>query len=42
MMHSTRFVLVDAKGTVRGYYDSEEPAAIDKMLQHARLLAHLN
>ena len=42
MMHSTRFVLVDAEGAVRGYYDSEEPAAIEKMVQHARLLAHLN
>ena len=42
MMHSTRFVLVDADGAVRGYYDSEEPAAIRNMVRHARLLAHLN
>ena len=42
MMHSTRFVLVDADGAVRGYYDSEEPAAIDNMVRHARLLARLN
>jgi len=33
VMHSTRLVLIDAKMRVRGYYDSEEPAALLKLAQ---------
>ena len=29
--HSTRFVLVDADNRVRGYYDTEDPAALDQL-----------
>jgi len=29
--HSTRFVLVDARNRVRGYYDTEDPAALDAL-----------
>jgi protein SCO1 len=37
--HSTRFVLVDAAGVVRGYYISAETEAIDRLQSHLRLLA---
>ena len=30
--HSTRFVLVDTKGRIRGYYDSGDPKSMDQML----------
>ena len=29
--HGTRFALVDRKGRIRGYYDSADPAEIDKL-----------
>ena len=38
MMHSNRFVLVDKDGRVRGYYDSDDAAAMKKLAQDARLL----
>lgn len=39
MMHSASFVLVDASHAVRGYYDSNDPAAIEKLKRdHARLI----
>ncbi len=30
-MHSTRFVLVDRRGTIRGYYDGMDDAKIDEL-----------
>jgi len=33
-MHSTRFVLIDAQGQIRGYYDSEDSEAIRVMKTH--------
>ncbi len=39
ILHSTRFVLVDGTGTIRGYYDSNEPGAMDALVDGARLLA---
>lgn len=30
-LHSTRFVLVDQSGTVRGYYQSNEPGIVNKI-----------
>ena len=31
-VHSTRMVLVDRHGQIRGYYDATEPEAITKLL----------
>jgi protein SCO1/2 len=31
-VHSTRFVLVDRRGTIRGYYDALAPDAVTKLL----------
>jgi len=39
ILHSTRFVLVDATGTIRGYYDSDEPGAMKALEGDARTLA---
>jgi protein SCO1/2 len=36
--HSTRFVLVDRNGRIRGYYLTSEPDAIPRLIEHARLL----
>jgi len=33
ILHSTRLVLVDAEGRIRGYYDATEPPAVDRLLQ---------
>lgn len=42
MQHSTRFVLVDGKGKIRGYYDTSEAAAIPKVIAdiHALVAEH--
>jgi protein SCO1 len=37
-VHSTRFVLVDRHGTIRGYYDALEPDAVTKVLADANHL----
>ncbi|HXT22668.1 MAG TPA: SCO family protein [Thermoanaerobaculia bacterium] len=37
--HSTRFVLVDAAGRVRGYYDAFDEGAVGTMLRDAAALA---
>lgn len=37
-VHSTRFILVDRKGRVRGYYDSQEDEDIQKLIHDTRLL----
>ena len=38
VMHTSRFVLVDPKGEVRGYYDSSEPEAMNRLIQDASAL----
>ena len=38
IVHSTRFVLVDGEGRIRGYYDSLEPEAMDKLRDDLRTL----
>ncbi len=40
-MHSTRFVLIDKKGQIRGYYDSKDQAALKKLETDASALAKL-
>lgn len=37
--HSTRFVLVDGRGRIRGYYDTSEAAAIPKVIADVKALA---
>jgi protein SCO1/2 len=37
-IHSTRVVLVDRKGTIRGYYDAMAPDAVTKLLADANHL----
>ena len=37
-MHSSRFILVDRTGQVRGYYDSTDSAAMNQLVRDARLL----
>jgi protein SCO1/2 len=36
--HSTRFVLVDRQGVVRGYYSSSEPKDLEKLVADIRTL----
>ncbi len=38
-VHSSRFVLVDAEGRIRGYYDSTDPEAMNVLRAHALRLA---
>lgn len=38
-LHSAKFVLVDGEGVIRGYYDSEDPAALVALEADARRLA---
>ncbi|HUP65027.1 MAG TPA: SCO family protein [Thermoanaerobaculia bacterium] len=37
-LHSTRFVLVDKEGNIRGYYDSIEKEAMAKLVDDAKAL----
>jgi protein SCO1/2 len=39
ILHSTRFVLVDAQGTIRGTYQGLDPAALRQLAADARALA---
>lgn len=39
--HSTKFVLVDQLGMIRGYYSGTEPESIDLLIMHIKLLAKL-
>lgn len=39
IFHSTKFVLVSPAGKVAGYYDSSDPASLDKLAADARALA---
>lgn len=36
--HSTKFVLIDAQARVRGWYDGNDPAALDKLSADAKRL----
>lgn len=38
-MHSTRFVLVDARGRIRGYYESDQPEGLGPLVRDIRRLA---
>jgi protein SCO1/2 len=38
IFHGTHFVLVDAEGEVRGYYDSDDEAATERLVRDARQL----
>ena len=38
IIHGSHLVLVDAELKIRGYYRSEEPAALKKLLNDAKLL----
>jgi protein SCO1 len=40
ILHSNRFVLVDADGQIRGYYNAFEPAELDQLRQDLRRLLH--
>jgi cytochrome oxidase Cu insertion factor (SCO1/SenC/PrrC family) len=37
-LHSTRFVLVDQRAQIRGYYDSQEDADLQRLRQHLQIL----
>ena len=39
-LHSLRFALVDSSGQIRGYYNSEDDEAMEKLLKDARALLH--
>ncbi len=39
LLHSTRFVLIDPKSEIRGYYDTSEPGAIPKLVADLHSLA---
>jgi protein SCO1/2 len=38
ILHSTRFVLIDRLAQIRGYYDSREEAALQRLRQHLQIL----
>lgn len=38
-LHSSRFVLVDGQARIRGYYDSEDRAALDQLVSDAMQVA---
>ncbi|HSF33464.1 MAG TPA: SCO family protein [Candidatus Tectomicrobia bacterium] len=37
-LHSTRFVLLDRRAHIRGYYESREAAALQRLRQHLQML----
>jgi len=39
LQHSTRFVLVDRRGRIRGYYDTSESSSISKVISDVKALA---
>lgn len=39
IMHGDWFVLVDGKGRIRGYYDTNDKGKLDELLENAQLLA---
>lgn len=40
IFHGSHLVLVDARGRVRGYYDPEDPDAVDRVVRDAGLLVN--
>lgn len=42
LAHSTRFVLIDQKAQIRGYYDTSEPDSIPKLVADIHKLAREN
>ena len=38
ILHSTRFVLVDAGGRIRGYYDAFQPGETERLLRELAAL----
>ena len=36
ILHSTKLVLVDRHGAIRGYYDSSDPAETQKLIRDVR------
>jgi protein SCO1 len=38
--HSGHFVLIDRRGHLRGYYDSDDWGRVETLMRHARWLAH--
>lgn len=40
IFHGTHLVLVDGQGRIRGYYASEEPGAVDRVVRDAALLVN--
>ena len=36
--HTTKFVLLDGQGRIRGYYDGDEPASLDRLAADAQRL----
>jgi len=40
IFHGSHLVLVDGRGRVRGYYDPDDPAAVDRVVRDAGLLAN--
>ena len=39
IIHSTMFVLIDRQGVIRGYYDSDDNVAMDRLIVDVRALA---
>jgi protein SCO1/2 len=39
VLHSTRLILVDGQGRIRGYYDGTDDAAVKKLGEDVRRLA---
>ncbi len=37
-MHSSRFILIDRQGKIRGYYDTTDSMSINRLIQDAKLL----
>ncbi len=37
-LHSTRFVLIDRRAQIRGYYESQEAVALQRLRQHLQIL----
>ncbi len=42
ILHSDRFVLVDQTGTIRGFFNSSEPAKLDELVRKAKELLSEN
>ena len=37
-MHATKFILVDEKDRIRGYYDGLDPKDVDRLMQEISIL----